>query len=98
MLTNLSKIETDFEVDFEVDVSLFILHFSKSHFYKFFVENKKNHIQHTQIEMVLFELITQNNRLFSFTFYLITKRVNYEVLLQGVLLFLKGKGLVEVED
>ena len=78
MLTDLSKIGTNFEVDFkvdfqgdfEVDVSFFILHFSESHFYKFLVKKKKNHDQYTQIKMVFFKLTAQNYHLFNFTFYL----------------------------
>ena len=65
MLTDLSKIRTDFEIDFGVDfrvdfkvnVSLFVLHCPKSHFYKFLVENKKSHIQQAQIETVFIKLI-----------------------------------------
>ena len=80
MLTDLSKIGTDFEVDFglgfqvhfEVNVGFFVLHFPASQFYKFLIEKKKNYAQHTQIETVLCELIAQNNRFFGFTFYLTT--------------------------
>ena len=96
MLTDLFEIGLDFGLDF----ALFVLHFSEFHFHEFFVEveRKKNRALHAQIETIFFELIAQNYCFFGFAFYLTTQKVDREVLPQGVLLFLEGEGLMEVED
>ena len=109
MLTDLSKIVSnsgvdfgvDFGIDFEIDFELnfgFVLHFLEFRFYEYFVEKKKIRALHAQIGMVLFELIDQKYRFFDFVFYLTIQKVDHGVLPQAVLLFLEGKGLVEVED
>ena len=106
MLTNLSKIVSDskvnfgidFEIDFEINFGLFILHFLEFRFYKFLVEKKKSCALPSQIGTVFFRLIDQKCCFFDFTFYLTIQKVEHRVLPQKILLFLEGKGLVEVEN
>ena len=91
MLIDLFEIEADF--------GLFVLHFHGFHFDKFLViEKKKTHALHAQIETALYKLIAQNCHLIGCAFCLMTRKVDHEVFLQAVLLFLKDEDLMGVED
>ena len=89
---------TDF-FEIEADYGIFILHFHRFHFDKFFVIKKKKTLAlYSQIETALYKLMIQNCHLFDYAFCLTTQKVGHKVLLQAVLLFLEGEGLMRVKD
>ena len=97
MLTNLSKIisnfrvdfeinfgadfRIDFEIDFKIDFGLFILYFLEFRFYKFLIQKKENRAIYTQIRTVFFKLIDQKYGFFNFAFYLMIQKVEHRILL-----------------